>query len=219
MKSTPNRRDMDLKLVHSTGDQGYLHMFTERALSFNERYDSDADPNIFAETIAAEYFNPQPKMLCFIVMAGSVPVAHCMFVIEEFYGDHVVNMLQYEKDDGWKVPNEFKAEVYQFVVDWCSLMGVKKIRIIARNDEVARIFEKKYGFERSERVIMNQSLQKVADRMAELPTTPESKEDKDGHGRRRSGKHNHPGGPAVPGRSVQENREPDQELPEGEPAS
>jgi hypothetical protein len=76
-------------------------------------------------------------------------------------------MLQYWKDDDFKVPYSFKTAVVEKTIEWASAMGIDDIRIVARNEQVAQIFEKVYGFERSGRIIMNTSLKKFVGRCAD----------------------------------------------------
>lgn len=162
---------MNLFLVHSTTDHpNLLKPMLERIEKFCDRFGSEADPNIFFEAIARSYFSETPDMLLFAAVQEGNIVAHALYTFENFYGHKYVNMMQYWVDEECKVSYQFKEMVFRDVAAWAKEIGTDDVRIWARNEEVADLFEKVYGFERSEKVIMDTSLKKVADRIAELPS-------------------------------------------------
>lgn len=160
---------MDVQLVHSTvGNTELLLELGTRAGEFCGRFDSEADPGLLFAEIAENHFSDFPSMLCFVGHVDGEMKAHVIFRIENFMGHRFVNVMQYWHDDGAQVPVEFKHDVFEIVLNWAASAGIDDVRIWARNEGVAKIFEGIYGFRRREIVIMDASLREIANRMSEL---------------------------------------------------
>jgi hypothetical protein len=167
---------MELLRVHySLNGRGYLREFIRRVERFCEKYESESDLDVLFESITESYYSDRPGIICYLGVENGISVAHSMISLEQFFGHHYINMLQYWRDPSVKVPYKIKEMVFREIIKWGREMGIDDMRIWARNEEVAQLFENVYGFERSEHIIMNASLEKVADRIAELPL-PEEKE-------------------------------------------
>lgn len=169
---------MELVLVHYSSARPELMLPAwSRIKEFCMRYESDADHAILFEEVTRNYFSATPNMLIYVGLIGGEIAAHAVATIDNYYGHKCVNLLQYWKQDEVKVPDEVKIAVLVDLIRWGKEAGTDKLRIWARNEEIANIFERKYGFKRDQRIIMNTSLTEMADRIAELPA-PEEEEEK-----------------------------------------
>lgn len=159
---------MEVYLVHySTDHPNLLKRLLERIEQFCSRYESEANPDIFFEALTESYYSVSPGFLMFAGIEDGKMIGHAVYSMENFYGHKYVNMMQYWVDPDCKIDYKFKEKVFRDVKVWADEAGTDDVRIWARNEQVAELFEKVYGFERSEKVIMETSLVKVADRIAE----------------------------------------------------
>jgi hypothetical protein len=154
---------MQLHLVHySQNCPQLLRQLCERIELFCANYESDADRDILFEQVTKNYFDASPRMLFLVAEEDGKVVAHLVAQIEEYYGARYVSIIQYWRDKGIRIPDEMKADAFRQLIHWGKMMATDKVRIWARNEEVAQVFEKTYGFVRDKRIIMNASLSEIA---------------------------------------------------------
>lgn len=141
-----------LVLNYHWGQRGLLFEYLQRIKSFCERYGTDADVIVMMEYITGMYYNKTPSMMLFVIVDEDEKIiAHALVSIEDFFGSKYINILQYERDE--KFPGDEKKKFFDFITEWGLTNGADRIKIQARNEAVAGLFEK-YGFSRSERVLM-----------------------------------------------------------------
>jgi hypothetical protein len=136
-----------------------------RIVSFCEKYDSDADPGFLAIAVAQSVVLDQPRYLLLLGFAetdelrSDVPMAHLLATLEEYHGRRVVMISQLEHDpDAGRFSDEVYTEGLRQVREWALSLGASTIRVWARTEQVARVFEKRAGFVRSPRVLMTLEL-------------------------------------------------------------
>lgn len=147
---------MRLVFAHGKwGERRILLDLLERIVSFCQSFHSDADPYILAEAAAEAYFSESPGMIMFAAVddSGKV-VAHLLASMEDYYGKKSVNVIQYWKDSGVKLPDHIYAGFWSFVNTWAEFNGAEDIKMTARNRAVADVLAK-HGFTETGRVLMS----------------------------------------------------------------
>lgn len=152
---------MKIIIVHAStpGARSYFRCALDRIVDFCRKYESEADPELMYSEVCRNFFLENPSMVVFVGLneRGAI-VAHLLAAIEEYFGNRRVTVLQYWKDHGESIGLDQKAEVLEAVAQWGQRCGATEMKIYARNEQVAQIFEK-YGFKRDKKVIMNAPLE------------------------------------------------------------
>jgi hypothetical protein len=145
---------MNLVIVNSHFNSGYLIQVMERVRNFCIQFESDANPDIFCEAVAEAYFRENPGLYSFAVVddAGKV-VAHAIVTVENYYGTITINIPQFWKDKGVQIPGELYDRFFELVIGLAKANKATKIRMSARNSAVARVLGR-LGFKDTGRVVM-----------------------------------------------------------------
>lgn len=156
-----------IETVHSSNRNVHLYgsAALRRAVAFIKKYNLDPDPEVFWHCLASQMAQPQPTMLTVIGIEDGRVVGHLIAEVQDNYGCIIVNIIQWEMDNGIHHMQKGKAlrEGWNIVNGWAALNGAKKIRCWAMNETVAQMFEK-LGFDDTGYTIMDVSVtSKVAE--------------------------------------------------------
>ena len=169
----------ELHIVHHSTDFRHLLLPAwERIKNFCNKYESDADQAIFFEEICKSYWSDSPTIVVYVGLLDDEVKAHAVVTIDNYYGHISLNLLQYWRDEDVRVPQWIKERVVYDMMQMGKDLGVDKLRVWARNEDVANFFVDYYGFERDKKIILNTSLAGFANRLAELTSSKgETKEE------------------------------------------
>ena len=132
----------------------YGGIVLERIMSFAGRYGCDVDLQVLWLSIAQSMCSQSPLHIVFVVVDGESVVGHAVCEITSYYGKKSVTIEQLEIDKG---ATDGRAELIdsglEAIIKWSSRMGADKVSILARNDKVARLFQR-LGFKRTDLIPM-----------------------------------------------------------------
>lgn len=137
--------------IHAFGRE-----FLSRVLSFCEKYDSDADKNVLFAEVVREMHTLDPSITGWVIYREDTMevVAHCLVAVENYFGSRSVSVLQAELDEQHRPGRGVITEVWKKVKAYAYTRYIDRIKIMARNHKVARVFRRFYGFKESERRVM-----------------------------------------------------------------
>ena len=155
---------MRIAFVHKTvpGSHKLLWEAIKCVRSFAEKFGTWTDIDNLSSQIAIAYGSDTPPIMLLVALDDDERVrSHLIAVLDDFFGSRTMCILQWEKDKDFDLPAELKLEAIEYLRLWATHNGVDKIRIFARNDRVAQLFESRYGFTRDERVQMTASFDDI----------------------------------------------------------
>jgi hypothetical protein len=143
-----------------------------RVHRFCSLYGSDANPDTLVWAVFQNLYKDTPDHFLFTTEHGR---AHMLFALESYYGGEFrLSILQTEID---KNCQHDRAALYlegmKQAAGLCKSLGLKKIRIMARNQEVAEKFSKRIGFKDLERAVMEVSAEEIEEWMARAAPQPQ----------------------------------------------
>ena len=147
-----------IETVHASNKNCHLYgsAALRRAVAFIKKYRLDPDPEVFWHTLANQMVQAQPTMLTIIGVEDGRVVGHLIAELQNNYGYLIVNIIQWEVDEGIHHMQKGKAlrEGWEIVNGWAAMNEADKIRCWAMNKEVAQMFQK-LGFEDAGFTIMD----------------------------------------------------------------
>ncbi len=117
-----------------------------RVREFCTKYDSEGDPVAVDATIRTEFVRPTPGVVGFLHLDElGTPIGHLLASVGDWMGTKIVTILQVESD---RVTPPLAEAMLDWLSRWGTKNGAKSIHCTTRNEALARLFSKKYGFER-----------------------------------------------------------------------
>lgn len=154
---------MNVEIIHASNGNCHLHAsaFLDRAVNFIIAYDYPGDPEYLWHDLAYEMRNPSPSKLCLAAIdeeTGDV-VGHLLAELQFQYGIKQVMITQLEiLHEEPQVRGILMKEGWPLVEKWARDTGSRAIKCWARNERLARQFEK-FGLQSKDYVIMELKLQ------------------------------------------------------------
>jgi hypothetical protein len=128
-----------------------------RIEKFCATYDSDAKPDLFLQQLEQSFILVHPGIIGMLLLDDKAAiVGHIVLTLEDWMGTKMATILQLECD----VP--LTEELFRVPLEWfewwAKASGAQFFQCFARNEAAARLFEKKFGFEKK-RVLMRKRLE------------------------------------------------------------
>ena len=147
----------------------YFPYIVLRAQAFIKEYDADANPQIFADVMVANFAAATPSMIAIgLINESGFLVGHLVVQIEDYMGSRFATIIQLEVDSESALKPEVIAPAYDWIKGWAAKCGAKRLQCMARNDAVARLFRQRYGFEKK-RVLMTLALATDGENVVQFP--------------------------------------------------
>lgn len=126
----------------------FLPALLARVEKFCQRYDSEATTTTVLALIKSEFVKPFPGTVGWLWLSElGEPIGHMLLTIGEWMGTRIVTVLQFEVD---RVP--FPKQLGDAMMDWLDRFAranqAKNIHCNTRNEALARLFKRQYGFEK-----------------------------------------------------------------------
>lgn len=127
-----------------------------RIIEFCEKYGSDADPGRLIRSVATNYIAEPPILRAFGFVetkkfedgtAISTLRGHVLVEVDEWAGRRCLTVVQFEIDHGYGITPELLQHGRSVLDEWARLEKATDVRIVARNEAVARLFRSRYGYE------------------------------------------------------------------------
>jgi hypothetical protein len=152
---------MNVKIVnYGTGNcHKYGSQILYRAVKFAEKYDNDCVPEVLWHTITHNLGKQNPEMLVLAAIEDNKVVGHLLCRIVNNDGTLIALITQLEIDrEDREGREQTMLDGMGLVHDFAVLWGAERVRCWARNEKVAKLFER-FGFEPKDYVLMDRGLE------------------------------------------------------------